>query len=69
IHYCVANMPGAAPLTSTYALGAATAPYLLALANKGDDQAFADDPGLAAGLNVAGGRITYAAVSEALGLA
>ena len=42
IHYCVANMPGAAPLTSTYALGAATAPYLLALANKGVEQAFAD---------------------------
>ena len=68
IHYCVANMPGAAPLTSTYALGAATAPYLLALANKGVDQAFADDPGFAAGLNVKAGHITYEAVSEALGL-
>jgi alanine dehydrogenase len=68
IHYCVANMPGAAPLTSTYALGAATAPYLLALANKGVDAAFADDPGFAAGLNVKAGKITYAAVSEALGL-
>ncbi len=68
IHYCVANMPGAAPLTSTYALGAATAPYLLALANKGVDQAFADDPGFAAGLNVKAGHITYGAVSEALGL-
>lgn len=67
IHYCVANMPGAAPLTSTYALGAATAPYLLALANKGVDKAFADDPGFAEGLNVKDGRITYAAVSEALG--
>jgi alanine dehydrogenase len=66
IHYCVANMPGAAPLTSTYALGAATAPYLLALANKGVDKAFADDPGFAAGLNVQNGRITYAAVREAL---
>jgi alanine dehydrogenase len=68
IHYCVANMPGAAPLTSTYALGAATAPYLLALANKGADRALADDPGFAAGLNIKDGRITYAAVSEALGL-
>ncbi len=68
IHYCVANMPGAAPLTSTYALGAATAPYLLALANKGVDRALADDPGFAAGLNIKNGRITYAAVSEALGL-
>jgi alanine dehydrogenase len=69
VHYCVANMPGAAPLTSTYALGAATAPYLQALANKGVEQALADDPGFAAGLNVKGGRITYPAVSEALGLA
>jgi alanine dehydrogenase len=68
IHYCVANMPGAAPLTSTYALGAATAPYLLALANKGVDAAFADDPGFAAGLNVRAGKIAYAAVSQALGL-
>jgi alanine dehydrogenase len=68
IHYCVANMPGAAPLTSAYALGAATAPYLLALANKGVERAFADDPGFAAGLNVKAGKITYAAVSEALGL-
>jgi alanine dehydrogenase len=68
IHYCVANMPGAAPLTSTYALGAATAPYLLTLANKGVDAAFADDPGFAAGLNVRAGKIAYAAVSQALGL-
>jgi len=68
VHYCVANMPGAAPLTSTFALGAATAPYLLALANKGVDRAFAEDPGFAQGLNVRGGQITYAAVREALGL-
>jgi alanine dehydrogenase len=68
IHYCVANMPGAAPLTSTYALGAATAPYLLALANKGVDRALAEDPGFAAGLNIKAGRITCSAVSEALGL-
>src|SRR5579871_1052979 len=59
IHYCVANMPGAAPLTSTYALSAATAPYISALANKGVDGAFADDPGLAQGLNIREGRITY----------
>jgi alanine dehydrogenase len=69
IHYCVANMPGAAPLTSTYALGAATAPYLLALANKGVERALADDPGFAAGLNVKDGHITYKAVSDALSLA
>src|SRR5580692_13044340 len=62
IHYCVANMPGAAPLTSTYALGAATAPYLAALANKGVEQALADDPGFAKGLNVQGGKITCAPV-------
>ena len=68
IHYCVANMPGAAPLTSTYALGAATAPYLITLANKGVDQAFAEDPGFAAGLNVRAGKVTYAAVREALHL-
>jgi alanine dehydrogenase len=68
IHYCVANMPGAAPLTSTYALGAATAPYLITLANKGVDQALAEDPGFAAGLNVRGGKITYAAVRDALHL-
>jgi alanine dehydrogenase len=69
IHYCVANMPGAAPLTSTYALSAATAPYIFALANKGVEQAFADDPGFAQGLNVSGGKITYKAVADALGLA
>jgi len=68
IHYCVANMPGAAPLTSTYALGAATAPYLITLANKGVDQAFAEDPGFAAGLNIRAGEVTYAAVRDALHL-
>jgi alanine dehydrogenase len=66
IHYCVANMPGAAPLTSTYALGAATAPYLRALANKGVDQALAEDPGFAKGVNVRFGRITHPAVKDAL---
>lgn len=68
IHYCVANMPGAAPLTSTYALGAATAPYLFALANKGVDRALADDPGFAAGLNVRGGAITHAEAERSLAL-
>ena len=68
IHYCVANMPGAAPLTSTFALGAATAPYLLALANKGVDRALAEDAGFAAGLNIRAGRVTCPAVAEALGL-
>jgi alanine dehydrogenase len=68
VHYCVANMPGAAPYTSTFALVASTIPYVHALANKGVDAAFADDPGLAAGLNVSEGRIRYPAVAQALGL-
>ena len=68
IHYCVANMPGAAPLTSTSALSAATAPYISALAGKGVEKAFADDRGFAEGLNVQAGRIVYPAVAEALGL-
>ena len=68
IHYCVANMPGAAPLTSTYALSAATAPYISALAAKGVDMAFADDPGLAQGLNVREGKVTHKAAAHSLGL-
>jgi alanine dehydrogenase len=68
VHYCVANMPGAAPYTSTYALGAATAPYVTALAQKGVDAAFADDAGFAKGLNVRGGAITHPAVAAALHL-
>jgi len=67
IHYCVANMPGAAPLTSTYALSAATAPYILALARKGVDQALADDPGFAMGLNVRDGRLEHKAAAQSLG--
>jgi alanine dehydrogenase len=66
IHYCVANMPGAAPYTSTFALGAATAPYILALANMGVDKAFANDPGFAKGSNIRGGRITHPSVLEAV---
>ena len=68
IHYCVANMPGAAPLTSTYALSAATAPYISALAGKGVDQALADDPGFAMGLNVQSGRVTHKAAAHSLGM-
>jgi alanine dehydrogenase len=66
VHYCVANMPGAAPFTSTFALGAATAPYIEALADKGVAAAFADDPGLAAGLNIQAGQVTHPAVSRSL---
>lgn len=68
IHYCVANMPGAVARTSTIALGNATLPFVLTLAGQGAEAAMAADPHLAAGLNVAGGRIAHPAVAEALGL-
>ncbi|RYH03903.1 alanine dehydrogenase [Salipiger sp. IMCC34102] len=68
MHYCVANMPGAVARTSTIALGNATMPFMLALADKGWRQACAEDPHLLAGLNVHAGRVTYAAVGQALGL-
>lgn len=68
VHYCVANMPGAVPKTSTYALNNATLPFALSLADKGAKQALADDPHLRNGLNVAKGRITELAVAEALSL-
>ncbi|RMH43090.1 MAG: alanine dehydrogenase, partial [Alphaproteobacteria bacterium] len=68
IHYCVANMPGAVARTSTIALGNATMPYLLALADKGWRQACAEDPNLLNGLNVHAGHLTQAAVGEALGI-
>lgn len=67
IHYCVANMPGAVPLTSSQALNNATLPFGLALANKGFS-AVLDNPHLRAGLNVHRGRLTYKAVAESLGL-
>ncbi len=65
VHYCVANMPGAVPLTSSYALNNATLPFGLALANRGL-RAIVEDPHLAAGLNVHRGRITNRAVAESL---
>ena len=68
IHYCVANMPGAVARTSAFALNNATLPFALRLANLGAEAAMAADPYLASGLNVAGGKITHAAVAEALGL-
>jgi alanine dehydrogenase len=67
IHYCVANMPGGVPRTSTFALNNATLPYVLALVNKGYKRALQDDPHLRAGLNVHRGEITHQAVAEALG--
>jgi alanine dehydrogenase len=69
IHYCVANMPGAVPRTSTLALTNATLPYVRALADLGWRAAFKRDPGLAAGLNVYAGEITHEAVARALGVA
>jgi alanine dehydrogenase len=68
IHYCVANMPGAVPRTSTFALTNATLPYVRALAGLGWEEAFKRDSGLAAGLNVHAGKITHPAVASALGL-
>lgn len=68
VHYCVANMPGAVPNTSTLALTNATLRYGLAIADKGWRQAVAEDPALAKGINVLEGRITYEPVAQAHGL-
>jgi alanine dehydrogenase len=67
-HYCVANMPGAVPITSTKALTNATLPYVEAIADRGLAEAVARDPALARGVNVLDGKITYEAVAEAHGL-
>jgi alanine dehydrogenase len=68
VFYCVANMPGAVPNTSTYALTNATLPYVVALADKGWQQALTDDRSLALGLNTHAGEVTNAPVGEAHGL-
>jgi alanine dehydrogenase len=68
VHYCVANMPGAVPITSTKALTNVTLPYVEAIAEQGLPGAVARDPALAKGVNVIGGKITYAAVAEAHGM-
>ncbi len=68
IHYCVANMPGAVPLTSTMALTNATLPYATALADKGWKQAARESKGMRDGLNVVAGKVTYNGVAEAFGL-
>jgi alanine dehydrogenase len=68
IHYCVTNMPGAVPVTSTYALTNATVPYVVAFADYGVRAAAARDPGLRLGINVAGGRITNPAVAASLAI-
>ena len=69
VHYCVANMPGAVPKTSTHALNNVTLPFTLALADKGWRQALRDDPNLANGLNVWNGKITCEPVAKALDMA
>jgi alanine dehydrogenase len=69
VFYCVANMPGAVPHTSTYALTNVTLPYAVELANKGWRQACLDDHPLALGLNVHAGQVVYGAVAEEFGLA
>ena len=66
VHYCVANMPGAVPRTSTYALNNATLPHLLAIAKKGWKKALTDDQNLKNGLNVCQGKVTYKAVAKDL---
>ncbi len=68
VFYCVANMPGAVPNTSTYALTNVTLPYVMALASKGLRRATAEDPALAKGVNVVGGQVVYDHVAEAHGL-
>jgi alanine dehydrogenase len=67
VHYCVANMPGAVPKTSTYALNNVTLPHVLELGGKGYRQALAEDPHLRNGLNVHKGRVTCKEVAEDLG--
>ncbi len=67
VHYCVANMPGGVPRTSTYALNNVTLPHILAIAGKGVKQALIDDPHLRNGLNVARGKVTHAEVARDLG--
>jgi alanine dehydrogenase len=66
VHYCVANMPGAVPRTSTVALNNATLPFILALANQGYQEAMKRNPHLLHGLNICQGKITYEAVADAL---
>jgi alanine dehydrogenase len=67
-HYCVANMPGAVPITSTYALTNATMPYVVHLADAGVVRAVQEDLGLRPGINVVAGQVTYAPVADAVGV-
>ena len=67
VHYCVANMPGGVPRTSTLALNNATLPYLVKLANKGYEKALSEDKNFLAGLNIYKGEVTYKAVADVFG--
>ena len=67
VHYCVANMPGGVPRTSTFALNKATLPYLIKLANKGYQRALGEDKNFLAGLNVCNGQVTHKAVADVFG--
>ena len=67
MHYCVANMPGGVPRTSTLALNKATLPLLVKLANKGYQKALSEDKNFLAGLNVCKGQVTYKAVADVFG--
>ena len=67
VHYCVANMPGGVPRTSTFALNKATLPYLVKLANKGYQKVLSEDKNFLAGLNVHKGHVTYKAVADVFG--
>jgi alanine dehydrogenase len=68
VHYCVANMPGAVPKTSTLALTNATLPYAVEIANKGWKKAMQENPEIKLGANVVKGKVTYEGVAEAFGL-
>jgi alanine dehydrogenase len=68
LHYCVANMPGIVPWTSTFALTNATLPYIVRLASEGVDRAIRSDPGLAKGVNLMDGQVTCRGVADAHGL-
>jgi len=67
VHYCVANMPGGVPRTSTLALNNATLPFLVKLANKGYKKALSEDKNFLAGLNIFKGQVTYKAVADVFG--
>ena len=68
VHYCVANMPGAVPLTSTVALTNATLPYAVKIADQGWQEVARKNSGIRAGLNVVAGKVTYAGVAEAFSM-